>query len=140
MKILFSIILNATILFLVAFLLWPDASGQLQAGVVLGCSNCWLMSLDAWKTFLLWWVILGIMNATIRPILKLLSLPFFIFFFGLTVFIVNAVILQLFSFIINDVLVIPWVSYIIVGWVNFVIAVAIFTFLNTLYGLLLFKK
>jgi hypothetical protein len=40
----------------------------------------------------------------------------------------------------NDILIIPGISYTIQGWVNFVIAVAIFTVLNTLYGLLIFKK
>ena len=140
MKILFSILLNASILFLVAFLLWPDVSGTLWAGVILGCKSCGLMSLGAWKTFLVWGVILGIMNITIRPILKLLSLPFFLLFFGLTLFIVNGVILKLFGYIMNDVLIIPGISYVIEGWGNFVIAVAIFTILNTLYGLLFFKK
>lgn len=80
------------------------------------------------------------MNITIRPILKLLSLPFFLLFFGLTLFIVNGVILKLFGYIMNDVLIIPGISYVIEGWGNFVIAVAIFTILNTLYGLLFFKK
>lgn len=140
MKIIFSILINACILFLVAFLLWPNASGTLASGVVLGCINCSIVSIPALKTYLVGWVILGLINIIIRPILKLLSLPFFFLFFGLTVFFVNAVVLQLFSYIMNDILIIPGISYTIQGWVNFVIAVAIFTVLNTLYGLLIFKK
>ena len=80
------------------------------------------------------------MNVTIRPILKILSLPLFFIFFGLVSFVVNGVVLVLFTYIINTLLQIPDVGYQINGVVNFVIAVAIFTFLNTLYSLLFFKK
>lgn len=140
MKILLSICINALILFFVAFLLGPSRWGAVWAGVVLWCMDCWISSAVAWKTYLIWGIILWVINMTIRPILKLLALPFFLLLFWLTVFIVNAVVLQLFTYIINDVLIIPWVAYSIVWWVNFVIAVAIFTVLNTLFGLLPFKK
>ncbi|USN59472.1 MAG: phage holin family protein [Candidatus Peribacteria bacterium] len=80
------------------------------------------------------------MNITIRPILKILSLPLFFVFFGFVVFLVNAVILKLFDYIVNDVLIIPGISYSINGWINFIIAVAIFTILNMVYSLLFSKK
>jgi len=80
------------------------------------------------------------MNVTIRPILKILSLPFFLLFFGLVVFVINGIILKLFDYIINNLLVIPWVSYTINWNINFVIAVAIFTILNMLYSLLFSKS
>ena len=80
------------------------------------------------------------MNITVRPILKILSLPLFFVFFGLVVFIVNAVLLKLFDYIVNQVLIIPGVAYTIHGWQNFIIAVAIFTVLNMVYSILFSKK
>lgn len=139
MKILFSILINSLILLFLAFLLSPNATWTLGAWVVLWCMNCSLFSLDAWKTYLIWGVILWLINVTVKPILKVISLPFFLLFFGLTIFVVNAAVLWLFSYIMNDILIIPGISYTIIGWVNFVIAVAIFTILNTLYSLLFFK-
>jgi len=49
-------------------------------------------------------VILGLINSTIKPILKIITLPFFFLFLGLTIFVVNAIVLKLFSYIINDIL------------------------------------
>jgi len=72
--------------------------------------------------------------------LRILSLPLFFLFFGLVSFVINGVVLFLFSYIINNILIIPGVGYEINGTVNFIIAVAIFTILNTLYSLLFFKK
>lgn len=139
-KIFFSIILNASILCFIAFLLWANPILWVASWVTLACGSCSYFSLEAWKIFLVGWLILGLINVTIRPILKLLALPFFLFFLSFTVFIINAVVLKLFSYIINDILVIPWISYTINGWVNFVIAVAIFTVLNMVYALLFSKK
>lgn len=140
MKILLSIILNASILLIIVLLLWPNKELWVSAWVTLGCGNCGYLSLEAWKIYLLGGVILGLINITIRPILKLLSLPFFLLFLWFTTFIVNGVVLQLFSYIINDILLISGISYTINWWVNFVIAVAIFTLLNMVYPLLFFKK
>ena len=72
--------------------------------------------------------------------MRILSLPLFFLFFGLVSFVINGVVLFLFSYIINNILIIPGVGYEINGTVNFIIAVAIFTILNTLYSLLFFKK
>lgn len=140
MKILFSILLNASILLLILFLLGANADLSLEAGVVLGCDDCGIFSKEALKTYAIGGIILGVLNTVIRPILKILSLPLFFIFLGLTTLLVNGVVLYLFSYIMNQVLIIPGVGYEFTGNVSFVIAVAIFTVLNTLYSLLFFKK
>lgn len=140
MKILFSILINAGILYAITYLLGENASGSIQAGIILWCDDCGYTSLEAMKTYAIWGIILWVINTTIRPVLKILSLPLFFLLFWLTSFLVNGAVLYLFTYIINDVLIIPWVWYIVNGTINFVIAVAIFTVLNTLYSLLFFKK
>lgn len=140
MKILISIIINAAILYAITYLLWPNADKSIQAGIILGCNDCSYNSIDAIKTYIIGGIILGIINTTLRPILKILSLPLFFLFFGLVSFVINGLLLYLFTYILNSILVIPGVGYEINGWMNFVIAVAIFTVLNTLYSLLFFKK
>ncbi len=139
MKILISIILNAFILFAIAYFLSGNTE-TLSPWVVLGCGECSYTSIPAIKIYILWGIVLGILNVVVRPILKILSLPLFFIFFGLVIFLINGIVLYLFSFILNDVLQIPNVGYEIVGWANFIIAVAIFSVLNTLYALLFFKK
>jgi len=140
MKILISIIINAGILYAVTYLLWANADKAIEAWIVLWCDDCSYTSLQAFKTYLIWGIILGIINVTLRPILKILSLPLFFLFLGLVSFVINGIILYLFTYIINEILIIPEVWYEINGMINFVIAVAIFTVLNTLYSLLFFKK
>lgn len=139
MKILISIIINAAILYIITHLLWPNSDRSIEAGIILWC-DCWYTSLWAMKTYLTWWIILWVINVTVRPILKILSLPLFFIFLGLVSFFINGIILYLFTYILNDVLVISGVWYEINGLINFIIAVAIFTVLNTLYALLFFKK
>lgn len=131
MKILFSIIINALILFIISYLLASNPDKWISNWVI---ATWWL------NTYLLGWIILWVINITVKPLLKILSLPFFFLFFWLSVFIVNAVVLKLFDYIINDALLINWMSYRIDWWINFVIAVAIFTVLNMIYSLLFFKK
>lgn len=140
MKILISIILNGLILYAITYLLGPNAAESLEAGIILGCDDCSYHSLDALKTYFIGGIILGGINVTVRPLIKILSLPLFFLFFWLLSFVVNGIVLSLFTYIINNLLQIPGVWYEINGLVNFVIAVAIFTFLNTLYSLLFFKK
>lgn len=142
MKLLFSIILNGIILFVITYLLGPNPEKSIQAWIILGCSinDCTYTSFEALKTYIIGWVILWIINITIRPVLKILSLPLFFIFFGFVAFVVNGIILKLFSYIINKILIIPWVWYEINGWINFLIAVAIFTVLNMIYSLLISKK
>jgi len=131
MKILISIIINALILFIITYLLSGNHVKWISDGVI---ATWWL------NTYLLGWIILWVINITVKPLLKILALPFFFLFFWLSVFIVNAVVLKLFDYVINDVLLINWMSYRIDWWINFVIAVAIFTVLNMIYSLLFFKK
>lgn len=140
MKILFSIIINAFILFIITYLLAANPDKEISAWVILGCWDCGYNSLEAWKIYLIWGIILWLINVTIRPILKILSLPLFFLFFWLVVFVINAIILWILNFIINDLLMIPWISYQINWWINFAIAVAIFTILNMFYSILFSKK
>lgn len=140
MKILISILINGLILYIITYLLGPNTAQSLEAGIILGCNDCTYHSFDALKTYALGGIILGLINVTVRPLLKILSLPLFFIFFGFVSFVLNAVVLSLFTYIINSLLEIPGVGYEINGIVNFAIAVAIFTFLNTLYSLLFFKK
>jgi putative membrane protein len=127
MKILFSIIFNALTLFLLEYLL----NTNLQAGISV-----------TWKpeVYIIWWILLWLINVTIKPLLKILSIPLFFVFLWLVIFLINWIVLWLFDYIINKVLMIPWMSYSIVWWINFIIAVAIFTILNMVYSLLFSKK
>jgi putative membrane protein len=137
MKILFSIILNAIILFIIAYFLesFPDNTGVLIAN--------WEIAYDsilAWKTYILWWIILWLINLTIKPVLKILTLPLFFIFLSFVSFIVNAIILYLLDYIFKNFLIISWVWYQINWTIEFIIAVIIFTFLNIIYSILFFKK
>ncbi len=131
MKILFSILINALILYSMTYLLAANPSRWIEAGIVV---EWWL------QIFLLWGIILGLINFFVKPILKILSLPLFFVFLWLVSFLINWIILLLFDYIINDVLKVAWMSYSIVWWMNFIIAVAIFTILNMFYSLLFSKK
>jgi uncharacterized membrane protein YvlD (DUF360 family) len=131
LRIFISIIFNALILFAITFFLRENADKWIEA---------WIIVVWWWKTYIIWWFILWIINVTIRPILKILSLPFFLIFLWLVSFIINWIIIRLLDVILNDVLMIDWVSFEIVWTLNFIIAVAIFTILNTLYSLLFSKK
>lgn len=131
MKIFFSILLNASILFIIWFLLNTDTYPN--AVVVL---PSWV---DAWKTYLLGGVILWLLNTFVRPVLKLLGLPLF-FIYPIISLLINACILWLLEKTINNVLSLPNMVFQINGWINFIIAVAIFTILNILYAILFSKK
>ncbi|MDD2566261.1 MAG: phage holin family protein, partial [Candidatus Gracilibacteria bacterium] len=90
------------------------------------------------KLYFIGGVILGLLNYTIKPILKILGLPFIIITFGLFILVINGVILFLLEKIIAG-LSIPGVTFSIHGILNFIIAVAIFTIFNTIYNTF-FKK
>lgn len=133
MKLIFSIIINAIILYILWFFLsWNDS---LEAWIII--SPTWI---DMWKTLLLWGLIIWIINLTIKPILNIISLPFYLLFFGLVTFVVNWIILKLFTYIVNVLLVIPGIEYSIPNTFDFIIAVAIFTILNMVYSILFFKR
>lgn len=133
MKLIFSILINAIILYVLWFFMsWND---MVSPWIII--SPTWV---DMWKTLLLGWLILGIMNVTIKPILNILSLPFYLLFFGLVAFVVNWIILWWFTYIVNVLLVIPDIEYKIPNTFDFAIAVAIFTILNMVYSILFFKR
>lgn len=136
MKVLFSILFNALILWLMTYFLAANTTKDIAE---------WIIVTWWYKTYIIWGILLWIMNVIIRPILKILSLPLFFVFLGLVSFLINWVILWMFDKIVNDVLLIPGVSYTITGewltwWTNFIIAVAIFTILNMVYSLLFSKR
>ena len=137
MKILLSIIINSLILFVMAYFLQENSS---WSWIIIAWWEYDYNSILSWKTYLLGWIVLGLINLTIKPILKILSIPLFFVFFGLVVFIVNAIILYLLDFILTDILIINWIWYHINWIIEFILAVVIFTILNMVYSLLFFKK
>jgi len=133
MKIFFSILLNASILYIIYILLNTDSYYETY-GVNAVTVEWW------WALFLLWWTILWFINYFIRPILKLIWLPFFFLFYWIVILIINWIVLWLFEETINNILKLPDFKYVINWGVNFIIAVAIFSFLNMLYSILFNKK
>jgi len=140
MRILFSIIINAGILYAITYLLAANPAEWISNWVILGCWDCGYNSIEAWKTYLIGGIIIWVMNVTIRPLLKILSLPLYLIFFSFVGFFVNGIVLWLFDYIVNNIIQMPGISYSIDGTINFVIAVAIFTFLNMFYSLLFSKR
>jgi len=141
MKILFSIIFNAFILFAINYFLWASEGSWLKDAVILACENpnevFWTC---AYITYLIGGTILWLINYFIKPILKILALPFLFFFYGFALLAINAILLYMMTFVIKDILQVPWVWYEITDWVSFAIAVAIFSILNMVYSFLIFKK
>lgn len=122
MHILISVAFNALILWAIAYFLPFDTvtgTGVIASG--------------GWQLYLAGGIILGILNGVVRPILKLLGFPFVIMTFGLFILVINGIILKLLEKIIY-VLNINGVTYSIEGFVNFAIAVAIFSVFNIVYN------
>ncbi|EKD66828.1 MAG: hypothetical protein ACD_49C00009G0053 [uncultured bacterium (gcode 4)] len=115
MKIIISIIFNALILFAITYFL-PDVKAL------------WDL-----KLFFIWWVVLWVLNFFVRPILKIIWLPFILLTFWLFILVINGIILFLLEQIIKG-LNIEWVEFALNGTANFIIAVAIFTIFNTIYN------
>lgn len=130
MRIFLSIILNASILFIIWYLLNNDSHPE---AVII--TPEWI---DAWKTYLLWGIVLWFLNAFVRPFLKMLWLPLF-FLYPIITVIINALLLWMLSKAINDILALDGMQFQINGATNFIIAVAIFTILNMVYQAL-FRK
>lgn len=134
MRILFAILANAVILVLLRWLLPYDLNlGGVQAPSLFPLSG------GGWKTYLIGGVVLGLVGALLRPVLTLIGLPFRIIAFGLTVLIINGLILMFFTAIMG-LLSFPDAAYDIKGAGSFLIAVAIFTVFNTLYGAFFKRK
>ena len=83
---LLQTVINAVALWVAAWLIPGITFGEGSTGEVV-----WTVVIVA--------LIFGLINAFIRPIAKLLSLPFIILTLGLFVFVVNALMLQLLSWI-----------------------------------------
>ena len=115
MKIIISILFNALILFAITYFL-PDVKALWEL-----------------KLFFIGWVVLWVLNFFVRPILKIIWLPFILFTFWLFILVINGIILFLLEKIIIG-LNIEWVSFALNGTANFIIAVAIFTIFNTIYN------
>ncbi|PZM85553.1 hypothetical protein DLH72_02065 [Candidatus Gracilibacteria bacterium] len=131
MKILISIILNTLILYALYFFLGENSEMNLKAGIVVE---------GGWLAFVAGGVVLGIINAVIKPILKLIALPFFFLFFGIASLIINGITLWLLQYLLNDFLKIEGISYRVDGDFNFIVAVAIFSILNIIYSLIINNK
>jgi putative membrane protein len=50
---------------------------------------------DDWRSLLIAALVLGVLNTVVRPILRLISLPFIILSFGLFLLVINALLLKL---------------------------------------------
>lgn len=120
MKLFFSIAANALILFGITYFV-PEVVAQ-----------------GGWKLYFVGGVVLGMLNAFVRPLLKLFGFPFMIVTFGAFILVINGIILALLEKIIFA-LNIEGVKFATGGFVNFAIAVVIFTVFNTIYGVF-FKK
>lgn len=136
---LFQILFNALILYLITYLLWANSESNIQSGVILWCIDCSYNSIQAWKTYLIGGIILWLLNAFVKPVMKILTLPLYFVLMWAVSLLINASVLILLGFLINDILAIQGVAYEIDGMINLIIAVAIFTFLNTVYSILFSK-
>jgi putative membrane protein len=117
MNILFSILANGIILFAVVSLL----PGVTAAG--------------GWELYLIGGIVLGLLNAFVRPVLDFFGFPFVILTFGIFILVINGIILALLQKIITAINV-SGVALDFNGFGNFAIAVVIFTIFNTIYGVL----
>ncbi|EKE29480.1 MAG: hypothetical protein ACD_2C00164G0001 [uncultured bacterium (gcode 4)] len=125
MKIFFSIFFNALILYAIAFFMpvvW----------------DTWVVANWGIQLYFIGWVILGLLNFVVKPLLKLIWLPFMLLTFWLFILVINGIILYLLQRIIAG-LNIPNVVFEINWALNFIIAVAIFTVFNIIYNTFLKK-
>ncbi len=67
------------------------------------------------KVILISALVLGILNALVKPILKVLSFPLMIITFGLFSLVINMVLLFVFDFLLDSVSITGFVSYLVVG-------------------------
>ena len=117
MNIILSVVFNAGILYAISYFL-PD--GVTVAG--------------GWKVFFIGGFILGLLNFVIKPLLKIIGFPFMLLTFGLFGLVINWIILVLLQTIINSLHYGEIMQYEIHGFLNYIIAIAILTFFNTLYN------
>lgn len=127
MKIFVSIIFNALILFALEYFMPANEVAW-----------TWVFITWWYKLYFIWWVILWMLNSIVKPLLKVVGLPFMIMSFWFFILVINWIILFLLETIIRS-LNIYWVSFSIKGAWDFVIAVAILTLFNTIYSAFLKK-
>jgi putative membrane protein len=60
------------------------------------------IGVDSWRTLLFAALLLGVVNAIVRPILILLTLPFTIITLGLFLLVINGLMLELVAFFLRD--------------------------------------
>jgi putative membrane protein len=60
------------------------------------------ISAESWRTLIVAGLLLGVVNAIVRPILILLTLPFTIITLGLFLFVINGLMLELVAFFLHD--------------------------------------
>ncbi len=85
-------------------------------------------------TFLAIGLIFGLVNAVIKPVVKLLSLPFYILSLGLFAFLVNALMLQITEWISEAT---PLTFYIVEFFWDAVLAAIVITFVSLVLNLIL---
>ncbi|MDQ3578294.1 MAG: phage holin family protein [Actinomycetota bacterium] len=85
-------------------------------------------------TFLAIGLIFGLVNAVIKPVVKLLSLPFYILSLGLFAFLVNALMLQITEWISEAT---PLSFYIVEFFWDAVLAAIVVTFVSMILNLIL---
>jgi uncharacterized membrane protein YvlD (DUF360 family) len=133
MRVIFAILANAGLLWLLAWLLpyRADVGGVIVPEIPLLAGG--------WKTYLVGGVLLGLVASLLRPLLTIIGLPLRFVAFGTTMLATNAAILYFFT--------------VVMGWLNFqdaaydikgagalIVSVAIFTVFNTLYGAFFKRK
>jgi putative membrane protein len=127
MQIFLSILCNGIILWAMSYFLPLNS-----------VTNTGVLANGGLQLFFIGGIILWVLNFVVRPLLKLIGLPFIFLTFGLFILVINGIILWLLENIIK-LLSITNVAFEIRGVVNFIIAVAIFTVFNTIYNTFLKK-
>jgi len=91
-----------------------------------------------WKGYLIAALIFGILNGIVKPILKLLSLPFVLVSAGLFIFVINMFLVWFAKYAL-DVLKFEGVSIVVNGLLTYLIAGFLIALLNMVIGWLLKK-
>jgi len=91
-----------------------------------------------WKGYLIAALIFGILNGIVKPILKLLSLPFVLVSAGLFIFVINMFLVWFAKYAL-DVLKFEGVSIVVNGLLTYLIAGFLIALLNMIIGWLLKK-
>ena len=121
-KLLLSVLVNGFILFLLSDLL--PYNSALQSGI---------QASGGWELYCVGGLILGLLNTVVRPILSILSFPFFLLTFGLFSLVINGVILWLFGIILPSLNL--GIAFQVHSALSFAIASVLLWILNLFLGL-----